>query len=119
MSVAALQACLERERAHARASLCLDEELGTHHGISWFDFVLLHSLHDPAASMPDGDLAARLGLLRSQFVRRIRPLEKLGLVTRLIDGHGRHVATLTSAGRRVMHEASETAAAACARIECA
>ena len=50
MNFAALDAYLERERVRAATSFALDEELGTHHGISSSDFLLLQSLQDRAES---------------------------------------------------------------------
>ena len=41
MSEEALQACLDRHLEHAAMVFMLDDELGTHHGLSWADFVLL------------------------------------------------------------------------------
>jgi len=113
MSQAALRDWLERERVRAAASFRLDDELGTHHGMSWSDFVLLHALDDAAGAMSDAGLAARLGLLRSQLLMRVRPLEKLGVVSRHEDDGGRRVVALTAAGRRLVREARETAAAVC------
>ncbi len=37
----ALQACVDRHLEHAAMVFVLDDELGTHHGLSWADFVLL------------------------------------------------------------------------------
>jgi MarR family transcriptional regulator, organic hydroperoxide resistance regulator len=116
MSLAALHACLARERARAAASFRLDDELGTHHGISWIDFVLLHSLHDSAGAMADAELAARLGMLRSHLRMRVRPLEKLGLVACQTDARERRVVALTAAGNRLAQEARETAAHVCSRL---
>lgn len=114
MSSGDLHAFLQRERAHAAASFRLDEELGTHHGLSWADFVLLEALADAPAGMADGELATRLGLLRSQFLRRVRPLEKVGLVTRTPDDRGRPLVALSASGRRSLREARETAEMVCA-----
>jgi DNA-binding MarR family transcriptional regulator len=117
MSVAALDACLRRERARAADAFRLDDELGTHHGLSWSDFVLLHALHDAGAAVPDADLARELGLLRSHLLLRVRPLEKLGLVSRGADPGGRRSVGLSPGGRRVVREARETAAAVCGRSD--
>ncbi|QJW85655.1 hypothetical protein HK414_27800 [Ramlibacter terrae] len=43
----------------------LDEELGTHHGLSWEDFVLLDALHDAAGGLPLPQLATRTGVRSS------------------------------------------------------
>ena len=116
MSLAALQACLDREHARAAAVFRLDDELGTHHGIAWLDFVLLDALQSADAAMPDTELAARLGLLRSHLLMRVRPLQKLGLVTCQSDGeHSRSIA-LSVAGRRLANEARDTAAHVCEQV---
>lgn len=113
MSQAALNARLEGERLRAAAAFRLDDELGTHHGMSWADFVLLHALDDAAGPMAANELAARLGMLRSHLLVRVRPLEKLGLVSRPGDVPARRTVVLTAAGRRLLGEARETAAAVC------
>jgi MarR family transcriptional regulator, organic hydroperoxide resistance regulator len=114
MSLAALQACLDREYARAAASFRLDDELGTHHGIAWADFVLLESLQSGA--MLDTELAGRLGMLRSHLLMRVRPLQKLGLVTCQVDGEDSRTIALSVAGRRLANEARDTAAHVCAQL---
>ena len=114
MNFAALDTYLERERVRAATSFALDEELGTHHGISSSDFVLLQSLQD-GAELSHADLAHQLGLRRSHLLIRIRPLEKVGLVLRTSDRQNRRVALLSAAGRRLLYEARETAAGVCQR----
>jgi predicted transcriptional regulator len=110
MMTTALQACLERESVHARQVFRLDDELGTQHGLSWGDFVLLHALDDEQGGLPEAQLAQRLGTLRSRLLVRLLPLHKLGLVARTGEGAARCVA-LRPAGRRLL--ARETAAAVC------
>ncbi|MGV3572475.1 MAG: AsnC family transcriptional regulator [Ramlibacter sp.] len=112
MNLAALDACLARERRRAAAAFVLDEELGTHHGLSWEDYVLLDALQAVPGGLPLPQLAARLGVRSSRLLLRIRPMEKLGLVARG-PAAGRPVA-LCPGGRRLLHEARETAAAVCA-----
>lgn len=116
MSLSALHACLEREYARAAAAFRLDDELGTHHGISWLDFVLLDSLQASAGAMRDTELAARLGMLRSHLLMRVRPLQKLGLVTCQAGEADSRAIDLTGAGHRLVHEARETAAHLCAQL---
>lgn len=116
MNDTALQACLERERARAAATFRLDDELGTHHGMSWADFVLLQALDDAAGPVPDAELARALGLLRSHFLLRVRPLEKLGMVARSVDERGRRALALSAGGRRLVREARHTAAYVCAQL---
>ena len=116
MSLARLHARLESERLRAAASFRLDDELGTHHGLSWADFVLLHALDDAAGPMAAADLAARLGMLRSHLLMRVRPLEKLGLLAREAGDPSRRTVALTGSGRRLLREARETAAAVCSQF---
>ena len=111
MNFTALQAFLRTERDRAAAAFVLDEELGTHHGLSWADFVLLHALEEQG--LPQSQLATHRGLRGSKLLMQIRPLEKLGLLTRGEDA-GRAVVALRPAGHRVLREARETAAAVCA-----
>jgi DNA-binding MarR family transcriptional regulator len=112
MSGPALDDYLRQERRFAAMSFSLDEELGTHHGISSSDFVLLRALHEAGAT-EESDLAKVLSMRRSQLLMRVRPLQKLGIVQRLRDAQ-RCVVSITSSGSRLVCEASETAAALCA-----
>lgn len=113
MNSAPLQSFLRTEQDRAAAAFVLDEELGTHHGLSWADFVLLHALD--GQPLPQPELATRLGLRGSRLLMQIRPLEKLGLLSRSADA-GRTVVALRPAGHRVLREARETAAVVCARV---
>lgn len=113
MTFAALDEYLRRERERATVSLALDEELGVHHGISSSDFVLLHAIDEAATTVADAQLARQLGLLRSQLLMRVRPLEKVGLLLRTTDGRGHRTMLLSASGRRLLREARETAAQVC------
>lgn len=115
MTPSGLQTLLERERAQAIARFRLDDALGTHHGLSWSDFVLLHHLEGEPAGIPHDKLAGALGVLRSRLLLQARPLEKLGLISREGDASKR-ATKLSPAGRRLFREARETAAAACAEL---
>jgi MarR family transcriptional regulator, organic hydroperoxide resistance regulator len=105
----ALQACLEREAVHARQTFRLDDELGTQHGLSWDDFVLLHALEE--GPLPESQLAERLGLLRSRLLARVLPLQKLGLVERAAG-----TVRLRPVAKRLLAEARETASAVCTQM---
>jgi DNA-binding MarR family transcriptional regulator len=50
----------------------------------------------------------------SHLLLRLLPLEKTGLVERAADGDGKRRVTLRAQGRRLLHEARDTAADACA-----
>jgi MarR family transcriptional regulator, organic hydroperoxide resistance regulator len=114
MSKDALQACVDRHLEHAALVFMLDEELGTHHGLSWADFVLLTVLDAADGAAPATELARSLRMPASQLLLRLLPLEKTGLVARAADGDGKRRVTLRPPGRRLLHEARDTAADACA-----
>lgn len=113
MSAEALQACLERHLAHAAMVLGLDEELGSHHGLSWADFVLLTMLDAAGGAAPVSTLARGLRTPASQVLLRLLPLEKTGLVERVAGEDGTRRVTLRPQGRQLLHEARDTAANAC------
>ena len=110
----ALQACMDRHLAHAAMVYGLDDELGTHHGLSWADFVLLTALDAASEGTPAKELARTLCTPASHLLLRLLPLEKTGLVERAADGDGKRRVTLRPQGRRLLHEARDTAANACA-----
>lgn len=116
MSRSALQGFLAQHQAHAAMTFRLDEELGTLHGLSWDDFVLLELLESAGGAQPGPQLAGRLGLARSHFILRLLPLEKVGLVTRTAGDDGQRHVALRPPGRRLLREARETAAALCATL---
>jgi MarR family transcriptional regulator, organic hydroperoxide resistance regulator len=110
----ALQACVQRHLAHAAQVFLLDEELGTHHGLSWADFVLLTVLDTAGGAATAPALARALGMPASHLLLRLRPLEKTGLVERAADGEGRRFVRLRPPGRRLLNEARVTASGVCA-----
>jgi DNA-binding MarR family transcriptional regulator len=114
MSEKALQACVDRHLEHAALVFVLDDELGTHHGLSWADFVLLTMLDAAGGAAPATELARTLRTPAPHLLLRLLPLEKTGLVERAADRDGKRRITLRPQGRRLLHEARETAANACA-----
>ncbi len=114
MSEEALQACVHRHLEHAAIVFMLDDELGTYHGLSWADFVLLTVLDAAGGAAPVKALARTLCMPASRLLRLLLPLEKTGLVERAADGGGKRRVTLRPQGRRLLNEARETAANACA-----
>lgn len=111
-----LEQCLHISAAHARIQLALDEELGTFHGLSYIDFLLLHRLADaPQQQLAMVELAPHLGVRPSAVVRQILPLEKIGLLARepQADARGRRLIRLRPAGRQVLAGATESAQAMC------
>ena len=115
MSEEALQACMDRHLEHAALVFVLDEELGTHHGLSWADFVLLTALDAAPEATPAKELARSLCMPASQLLLQLLPLEKVGLVERVADSNGKRRVQLRPQGRRLLREARDTAENACAR----
>ncbi len=115
MNTDSIDWCLRVSLAHARLSLELDDELGTHHGLSWADFIVLRQLTQaPGGCLPVADLARPLGLRRSAVVRMLLPLEKTGLLQReTCAGSGVRRVAVRPAGRRVLQEALVTAEQVC------
>ena len=113
MSEEALQACVDRHLEHAAMVFMLDDELGTRHGLSWADFVLLTVLDVAGGTALTKELARDLRTPASHLLLRLLPLEKTGLVERTADAGKRRV-TLRQPGRRLLHEARDTAANICA-----
>jgi len=110
-----LVVCLAIQRAHASLRLKLDEELGTYHGISFGDFVLLDLLAQSAnGRVSIVELVRPLGLPQSAVLRQLISLEKIGLVVRDGESNERYAA-LRTAGRVLVNAASETADSICAR----
>ena len=113
MSEEALQAFVDRHLEHAAMMFVLDDELGTRHGLSWADFVLLTVLDAAGGTALTKELARTLRTPASHLLLRLLPLEKTGLVERAADG-GKRCVTLRQQGRRLLHEARDTAANTCA-----
>jgi DNA-binding MarR family transcriptional regulator len=86
----------------------LDQALGSYHGLSFNDFLLLHHLSQgPGGRLRRVDLAERHGLSASGITRTLLPLEKLGLVERQQEPRDARVvyAALTEAGRELLGHA--------------
>jgi DNA-binding MarR family transcriptional regulator len=91
----------------------LDQALGSYHGLSFNDFLLLHHLSQgPGGRLRRVDLAERHGLTASGITRTLLPLEKLGLVERQQEPRDARVAyaALTEAGRELLGHAHVLAA---------
>ena len=110
----ALANFLDRHLEHAATIWQLDDELGTHHGLSWVDFVTLAMLEVAGGTASATELAGTLCMPASQLLLRLLPLEKIGLVERVADGKGKRRVTLRPQGKRRLDEARDTAASACA-----
>lgn len=115
MNTQALDTCMRLQLAHARLRRKLDDELGTLHGMGMDDFVLLRALAEAGdTGLPAAELERPLGVQRSAVVRQVIALEKTGLVRREVDAQGLRRVQLRGPGRRLLQEATETAAAICA-----
>ena len=107
-----LDFCLRLAKAHAALARRFDGRLGTFHGLSFGDFILLLNLsRAPGGKLRRVDLAAQLGLTASAVTRALIPLERIGLVTRQRDLRDARIgyAALTKAGLRVLEEALSSA----------
>ena len=77
MSEAALQACVDRHLEHAALVFMLDDELGTHHGLSWADFVLLTVLDAAGGAAPARPATAARGAGHGRArLRALMPLRR-------------------------------------------
>src|SRR5215813_12367606 len=109
-----LDFCLHLAKAHAALVRRFDARLGTLHGLSLGDFILLLNLsRAPGGKLRRVDLASQLGLTASAVTRALIPLERIGLVTRQRDLHDARVgyAALTRTGERVAKECTQSAVA--------
>ena len=113
MSAGALQTFVDRHLEHASMVFLLDDKLGTHHGLSWADFVLLSVLDAAGGAASATALARTLCTPASHLLLRLLPLEKTGLVERAADAEGKRRVMLRPQGRRRLHEARDTAASLC------
>ena len=86
-----LQNFMKRHCEHEAMCTRLNEELGVLHGLSWADFVLLAELDAAGGTQSTSELAQKLGLSRSRFLLQLIPLEKIGLVERIVDENGTQV----------------------------
>ncbi|MES2975993.1 MAG: MarR family transcriptional regulator [Pseudomonadota bacterium] len=116
MNTRAIDLCLKLNQAQATLTLRLDEELGTLHGISLSDFIVLHSLaRAEGGRLPVSGLVRPLGVQQSAVVRQLIPLEKTGHISRDREPaeDGKRYVTIRPSARRVLHEALSTAEMVC------
>lgn len=107
-----LDFCLRLAKAHAAVVRRFDRRLGTLHGLSFGDFILLLNLSNaPGGKLRRIDLAEKLGLSASAVTRSLIPLERIGLVTRQRDLRDARIgyAVLTKTGQRVLLESMRSA----------
>lgn len=114
MNTTALDCCLQLQAAHARLQLALDDGLGTWHGLSLADFVLLRAVDGAGdGGLATAQLVPPLGVQRSAVVRQLLQLEKTGLVERVRSPQGERRVLLRGPGRALLHEAAATVASLC------
>ena len=107
-----LDFCLRLAKAHATLARRFDGRLGTLHGLSLGDFILLLNLsRAPGGKLRRVDLAEQLGLTASAVTRALIPLERIGLVKRQRDMRDARIgyAVLTETGQRVLEESVSSA----------
>ncbi|MGZ3182106.1 MAG: winged helix-turn-helix transcriptional regulator [Telluria sp.] len=103
------------QRSYARLRLQLDDELGTYHGIDLDDLGLLHALAGAGGAATGlAALATTLGISRSALLRRLRPLEKTGVVASTGGVADRCIA-LRPPSRVLLAAARDTVARVCER----
>ena len=101
MAISALESRLARK---------FDQRLGLH-GISYREFLVLHHLSNaPEGTLRRGELADKVSLSASGVTRMLRPMEKIGLVTKAVNPRDARVSpvTLSSSGRSVYGDALQT-----------
>jgi DNA-binding Lrp family transcriptional regulator len=116
MSEPNIDLCLSLHLTYSKLRLQLDEELGLYHGIDFDDFALLHWLAR-AGGKPTtlGILATELGTSRLALLRRLRPLEKIGLIA-CDGGVADRRVNLRPPSLRVLNAAHDTVASVCAKL---
>jgi len=87
-------------------------ELGASHGISLSDFAVLHQLEEAKGRLRRVDLARRLALTPSGVTRLLAPLERRGIVSRVVDGRDARAthAVISQSGKDLLKEATQTVA---------
>jgi DNA-binding MarR family transcriptional regulator len=110
MNTDALDDCLRISLAHASLMLKLDDVLGTFHGLSLNDFMLLRLLSQAEGGrLPLAGLVRPLGVRMSAVLRQLAPLEKTGYLQREPE----RMVALRPAGRVQVNEAAGSAGLVC------
>jgi DNA-binding MarR family transcriptional regulator len=111
MSNIALSTVLTLLRAQSYLQSRFAAELGSVHGLSVNDLLLLMHLEQaPEQRLRRVDLAARLDVSQSGVTRMLAPMEKLGWVERAADVRDARVGyvVLRKAGKRLVQEGTRT-----------
>jgi DNA-binding MarR family transcriptional regulator len=99
--------CINYTIANSFLTKKIDRSMSAH-GISYSEFiVLLHLDRAPEKSMRRIDLAEKVALSASGVTRMLKPMEKIGLVTKEANARDARVSLvkLTDAGMRIVNEA--------------
>jgi len=118
-SDASFAAILRLFRAHASLEEQFSNGLGSIHGLSLKDTLLLmHVAHAEGGRLSRIELARRLSVSPSTVTRTTAPLEKLGLLGRESNDRDARYAyvVLTKAGRRAVADAEATLARLSANV---
>ena len=116
MTTNSIDLCERISLAHASLALKLDIELGTFHGLSLGDFILLRLLaRAEGGRMAVADLRRPMGMQLSGVTRELVRLEKMGWVQRetAADDDIR-IVLIRPVGARLLNEALATAETVCA-----
>lgn len=106
-----LGAVLALLRAHARIEEQFGNTLGSIHGLTLKELMMMmHLERAPKLRLSRIDLAKRLHVSASTVTRMTQPLEKLGMVGRQSDPRDARLAyvVLTSAGQRLVKDSRAT-----------
>jgi len=99
-------------RAGDAVSTRIERALGSWHGVGFRDLGVLLELRDaPDGVLPVAELATAVGSTAAEIVRRLGPLERIGVVVRTRDPADarRTTVQLTEAGATLATDAARTA----------
>ena len=99
-------------RAGDAVATRIERALGSWHGVGFRDLGVLLELRDaPDGVLPVAELATAVGSTAAEIVRRLGPLERIGVVvrTRDPDDARRTTVQLTEAGATLATDAARTA----------
>ena len=105
-----LQFLLNLSKAESVMTRRFDSRLGG--GIGFSDFMILYHLSQAGSEgMRRTDLAEAIGLTASGVTRLLAPMEKIGLIKRLVDERDARVSyvAIAAGGRRLLTEKIEKA----------
>ncbi len=95
----------------AMISKHLDNSLGAIHGIGLSEYMVLHNLEQaPGQTLRRIDIAEAIGRTASAVTRMLMPMEKIGLVEKVVNDRDARVSLvkITASGREIYTNASTT-----------